>query len=147
MSAKDKFHDLVKIALEKEGWHITHDPLTLRMEGLADMYIDLGAEKLVAAEREGEKIAVEIKSFLGTSTISEFHTAIGQFTNYRYALQIQEPERVLYLAAPLNIYQDFFTKSFVQFVIKQSQVKLLIYDIAKGEIAKWQTWSITKIVS
>ena len=139
MSARDKFHNLVKIALEKEGWHITHDPLTLRIEGIADMYIDLGAEQLVAAEREGKKIAVEIKSFLGTSTISEFHTAVGQFTNYRYALQLQEPERTLYLAVPLSIYNDFFAKSFIQFVIQQSQVKLVVYEIAKGEIVKWQT--------
>ena len=74
--------------MQKEGWHITHDPYTLRVEGIADLYIDLAAQKLVAAEREGKKIAVEIKSFIGTSKISEFHTAIGQFTNYRLALSL-----------------------------------------------------------
>jgi hypothetical protein len=50
------------------------------------MSIDLAAEKLIAAEREGEKIAVEVKSFLErSSAISEFHTALGQFINYRGA--------------------------------------------------------------
>jgi hypothetical protein len=139
MSAKDRFHDVVKTALQKDGWRITHDPLTLRIEGIADMYIDLGAQKLIAAEQNGQKIAVEVKSFIGTSTISEFHTALGQFINYRYALEVQEPDRVLYLAAPLNAYNDFFTKSFIQSVIQRSQVNLLIYDVEVEEIVKWQT--------
>ncbi len=58
------------------------------------MSIDLAAEKLIAAERENEKIAVEVKSFLEkSSAISEFHTALGQFINYRGALRRREPER------------------------------------------------------
>ena len=139
MSAKDRFHEVVKTALQKDGWRISHDPLTVRIEGIADMYIDLGAQKLIAAEQNGQKIAVEVKSFIGTSTISEFHTALGQFINYRYALEVQEPDRVLYLAAPLNAYNDFFTKSFIQSVIQRSQVNLLIYDVEVEEIVKWQT--------
>jgi XisH protein len=85
MPARDIFHNAVKKGLEKEGWKITHDPLSVSFE-LGDMYIDLGAERILAAEREGEKIAVEIKSFFKTSAISEFHTALGQFINYRLAL-------------------------------------------------------------
>lgn len=103
------------------------------------MYIDLGAQKLIAAERNEQKIAVEVKSFIGTSTISEFHTALGQFINYRYALEVQEPERVLYLAVPLNAYNDFFTKSFIQSVIQRSQVNLLVYDVETQGIVRWQT--------
>lgn len=57
MSAKDKFHDVVKIALEKDGWQITDDPLSISVGGV-DMLIDLGAERLLAAERQGEKVAV-----------------------------------------------------------------------------------------
>jgi hypothetical protein len=139
MSAKDRFHEVVKTALQKDGWRISHDPLTVRIEGIADMYIDLGAQKLIAAEQNGQKIAVEVKSFIGTSTISEFHTALGQFINYRYALEVQEPDRVLYLAVPLNAYNDFFTKSFIQSVIQRSQVNLLVYDVEVEEIVKWQT--------
>ena len=60
MSAKDKFHELVIIALEKEGWMITHDPYHIDL-GFVDLYIDLGAERLLAAIKESEKIAVEIK--------------------------------------------------------------------------------------
>lgn len=77
---------------------ITEDPLYIKASSKIGMYVDLGAEKLLAAERSGQKIAVEIKSFLGLSTIHEFHLAVGQFLNYRLALEKLEPERVLYLA-------------------------------------------------
>jgi XisH protein len=97
MSAKDKFHDAVKKALQKDGWVITDDPLYISLERITGMYIDLAAEKLVVAEKDSKKIAVEVKSFLNPSTMSDFHTAIGQFTNYRYALEDSEPERILYV--------------------------------------------------
>jgi predicted RecB family endonuclease len=61
--AKDRFHQVVKTALTKDGWNVTHDPLKIKVGGV-DMEIDLGAERLLAAERGNEKIAVEVKSFL-----------------------------------------------------------------------------------
>ncbi|MEA5550564.1 XisH family protein [Anabaena cylindrica UHCC 0172] len=138
MSARDAFHNSVKIALQKDGWRITHDPLSISFGGV-DLYIDLGAEKLIAAEKNGEKIAVEIKSFLNTSAISEFHTALGQFLNYRATLKIKEPERILYLAVPLEAYTDFFTTKFTQFIIQEYQLKLIVYNVEIEEIVKWQS--------
>ena len=138
MSAKDKFHNIVKSELQKDGWRITHDPLLIRIENITDMYIDLGAERIIAAEREGEIIAVEVKSFIGTSTISEFHTAVGQFINYRYALEEIGSERVLYLAVPLNTYNDFLNKPFIKTIIQRSQINLIVYDVEMEEIIRWQ---------
>ena len=138
MAARDLFHNLVKTALERDVWTITDDPLHLRMGGVIDMYIDLGAEKIIAAEKEGQQIAVEIKSFLGASTISEFHLALGQFINYRYALESVDPERHLYLAVPLSIYDEFFTLAFIQLVVQRSQLDLLIYDVETEEIVQWK---------
>jgi len=138
MSAKDVFHDTVKIALEKENWLITDDPLYLRLTALVKIRIDLGAEKLIGAEKDNHKIAVEVKSFLGLSAISEFHTAIGQFLNYRIALGQQDPERILYLAISQDIYQEFFTDSFIQTVLQTYEIKLLVFDINKEEIVLWK---------
>ncbi|MEH1779431.1 MAG: XisH family protein [Nostoc sp.] len=138
MSARDKFHNVVKLALQKDGWRITHDPLLIRIENITDMYIDLGAERIIAAEREGQIIAVEVKSFIGTSTISEFHTAVGQFINYRYALEEIDSERVLYLAVPLNTYNDFLNKPFIKTIIQRSQINLIVYDVETEEITRWQ---------
>jgi len=136
MPAKDRFHEIVKIALVKEGWTITHDPLYLSYEGV-DMYVDLGAEKMIAAEKDGNKIAVEIKSFISGSHINEFHSALGQFLDYRLALEESEPDRVLYLAVPLDAYSDFFTKRFTQTVMRQFALKLIVYDTEKEMIVTW----------
>ncbi|MFM7407701.1 MAG: XisH family protein [Cuspidothrix sp.] len=137
MPAKDIFHDAVRKGLEKEDWVITDDPLRIEV-GDVEMYIDLGAEEIIAAERTGEKIAVEIKSFTGTSSISQFHTAIGQFFNYRLALEEKEPERVLYLAVPLGVYSAFFQLQFIKTVVQRSEVKLIIYDPIQEAIVEWK---------
>jgi hypothetical protein len=84
---KDRFHDVVRIALEKEGWQITAEFYPLAVEDV-NFEIDLTAEQLLVATRENQKIAVEVKSFISPSNISDFHTALGQFLNYRDALAI-----------------------------------------------------------
>ena len=137
MPAKDAFHEVVKIALQKDGWQITHDPYTLQA-GTLELYIDLGAEKVVAAEKDGQKIAVEIKSFIGPSKLSQFYTALGQFISYRAALQQQETDRILYLAVPSNAYDSFFTLGFIQYLVQQNQIYLMIYDMEQEAIAQWQ---------
>lgn len=137
MSARDIFHNAVKIALEKDNWIVTHDPLTLEF-GLGSLYVDLGAERIIAAERSNEKIAVEIKSFLSGSTVSAFHTALGQYLNYRLLMQSQYPEYKLYLAIPSSTYDSFFQLPFVQTTIQQYQLKLAVYVPEKQEIVKWQ---------
>ena len=104
MPAKDLYHAAVKTALIKDQWTITHDPLTLKL-GKKDFYVDLGASQLLAAEKVDRKIAIEIKSFIGASNISEFHTAGGQFINYRVALEKEQPERTLHLAVPVSVYR------------------------------------------
>lgn len=110
--AKDRFNQVVKTALIKDGWNVTHDPLKIKVGGV-EMEIDLGAERLLAAERGDEKIAVEVKSFLASaSAISEFHTAPTQFINYRAALRREEPDRILYLAVPDLTYNSLFQLDF-----------------------------------
>lgn len=135
--AKDVFHQQVKNALIKDGWNITHDPLTIRISEAVKLQIDLAAETTIAAERDSEKIAVEIKSFVGDSDISAFHTALGQYLNYCQALEEQEPDRTVYLAIPSETYQDFFQLPFIQRALRRYQVKLIIYDPKLEEIKQW----------
>jgi XisH protein len=135
--AKDLFHDVVKTALIKDGWKITDDPFFVKVGGV-EFFIDLGAEKLFAAERNGEKIAVEVKSFINTSSISDFHVAIGQFINYRVALKVADPERKLFLAVPNTAYKTFFQKEFPRIVIQEYQIELFVYDIKNEVIVSWK---------
>jgi len=60
--ARDLIHYHVRRALEKEGWNIKSDPYRLSVDGVT-LEIDLGAEKVVQAEKNGEKIFIEIKTF------------------------------------------------------------------------------------
>jgi hypothetical protein len=136
MPARDAFHDAVRHALEKDGWKITHDPFPIRAE-FGQMYIDLGAEKVLAAEREGQKIAVEIKSFIQASPVSEFHMALGQFINYRTILADQEPDRVLYLAIPIDTYNSFFLLHTVQEIVRENRLKLIVYNSRQETISQW----------
>jgi CRISPR/Cas system-associated exonuclease Cas4 (RecB family) len=136
MPTKDIAHDTVKKALEKNNWTITHDPFYIQLEEI-DLYIDLAAEKMLAAEKNGQRIAVEIKSFLGSSTITEFHHALGQFLNYRLALSVKEPEYQLYLAVPVNTYNSFFQRQLPRLAVREYQLKLIVYRVHQPEIIKW----------
>jgi XisH protein len=76
MSARDIYHSVVRKALEKDHWHISHDPLRFRW-GTKDVYVDLGAEYLLGADQSGKKIAVEIKSFISNSLVTDLERALG----------------------------------------------------------------------
>ncbi len=134
---RDLFHNVVKNALIKDGWEITDDPLFLKVGGV-ELFIDLGAEKLIAAERNNEKIAVEIKSFISTSSLADFHLEIGQFLNYRVALKVADSERKLFLAVPDNAYKTFFQREFARMVIQEYQLEILVYDIQNEVIVRWK---------
>lgn len=118
MPARDIYHDLVVTALQKDGWMITHDPYRLSSGG-TELFINLGAEKMIAAEKEGTKIAVEIKSFLSSSKISDFYNALGQFLTYKIGLEAEEPDRTLYLAIPRSINDELFSLKLIETAIKQ----------------------------
>jgi XisH protein len=97
----------------------------------------LEAEALFVAEREGEKIAIEIKSFQGQSLVQNLHEAFGKYRLYLYALQNERPDLVLFLAVPIETYNTFFQKEFVQFVIKQDKVNILTYNTDNQTIVSW----------
>lgn len=136
MPRRDAFHFIVKEALVKAGWNITHDPLYLHFAGV-DLYIDLGASELIGAALGGRTIAVEVKSFSGVSTIFEFHVALGQFMNYRYALSERDRERTLYLAVPAAVHEAFFSLSFVEGVRATYGMKLIVCDHERREVLRW----------
>ncbi|MFN6526871.1 XisH family protein [Nostoc sp. ChiSLP03a] len=137
MSAKDIFHTAVCSALKKDGWTITHDPLSVKVDEI-EFYVDLGAERILAAQKAGQKIAVEIKSFIGASEISDFYVALGQTLTYRSALRKKYPERILYLAISEDVYQDFFIRPFIQEIIAEHRLKLLIFEPIKEEVLLWK---------
>ncbi|VXD11285.1 conserved hypothetical protein [Planktothrix serta PCC 8927] len=136
MPAKDIYHDDVKIALEKDGWTITKDPLVLQW-GSKDLFVDLGAEKLLAAQRQNEKIAVEIKSFAGSSQVNDLEKAVGQYIVYRNILEEIETDRILYLAIPKKAFQDIFSEPLGRLVVRKNQLNLLVFHPQTQEVMQW----------
>lgn len=136
MARRDIFHDEIRVALEKDGWYITDDPLDLTV-GEVELLADLGAERVIAAERANQKIAVEIKSFMGQSPVSEFHKALGQYENYRLSLEELEPDRAIWLAIPVLAWNDFFQRPFIQKAIQRHKIELIIFDPENQTILQW----------
>lgn len=137
MPARDLYHDAVRIALEKDGWTITDGPLILTI-GLRSVFVDLGAEKLIAAERGTDKIAVEVKSFLSPSPISDLEIAWGQYFLYARTLQKQEPDRILYLAVNQTVFQTLFAEEAGQLLMAEPGFRLIVFNSANEEIIQWK---------
>jgi hypothetical protein len=136
MPAKDIYHDTVRTALDKDGWTITHDPLIIRW-GKRDLYIDLGAEKIIAAEKDNQKIAIEIKSFVGKSSIDDLEKALGQYILYYDLLTKLKSERTLYLAIHQQAFADIFEDTIGQVLLDNKRLKLLIFDEIEEVILRW----------
>lgn len=136
MPAKDLLHDCVRNALIKDGWKITDDPFRLKYKG-RKLYVDLGAERILAAEKGEEKIAVEIKSFVGASEINDLENALGQFIFYRAILAESEPDRKLFLAVPDEVFQTLFQKEFYDLLTKNNLAKVFGVNEEKQEIIGW----------
>ena len=127
MPAKDIFHDCVKHALIKDGWIVTDDPLSLKI-GKKDLFIDLGAEKILIAEKENQKIAIEIKSFIGTSEVEDLKNALGQYVLYEKIIKRQLLERILYLAIRETTYSNLFSQEIGQILLEEKTLKLIIFN-------------------
>jgi hypothetical protein len=135
MPAKDTYHDAVRSALIKDGWIITDDPYRL-VWGERDFYVDLGAERVVAAEKAGTRIAVEVKSFLGASQMHDLELALGQFLLYRSILEEQEPTRMLFLAIPDDP-AEILDEPIGQLLIAKHLIRAVVFDRQKEEVLRW----------
>lgn len=112
------------------------DPYQIRTKGII-YNVDLGGEKILAAQKGIEKIAVEIKSFIGPSNTYAFHEALGQFLVYEVNMRVQDPERVLFLAVPFDVYESLFQLEAIELAASTFHLKIIIFDPDKNEIQSW----------
>jgi hypothetical protein len=136
MPARDRYHDQVKNALIKDGWTITDDPLHVKW-GKKDMYVDLGAEQLLAAEKGERKIAVEVKSFLGHSEMADLEQAVGQYMIYHKVLSRAEPDRALFLAIDEEVYDNIFKEPIGTLLLEDPSIQLIVFDPKTETIRQW----------
>ena len=136
MPAKDIYHNAVRFVLVKDGWEILTEDYTLEYGG-DRLYVDIAAEKSIAAEKQGQRILVEVKSFLGRSFINDLEQAVGQYVVYRDVLVETALDFELYLAITQGTYKSYFQRQLAQMIINRNQVKLLIVDAENEVIVEW----------
>ncbi|MDI3291013.1 element excision factor XisH family protein [Polyangium sp. 15x6] len=102
-----------------------------------DVYVDLGAERFIAAEKGSVRIAVEIKSFTGPSPIDALEKALGQFTLYHDILERVEPDRELYLAVSDATYGDIFEDAMGELLLDNRRLRLLVCNTETEVIERW----------
>jgi hypothetical protein len=134
--AKDAIHEAVKKAITDDGWKILADPF--RMDyGSYRLFADLAAERTLAAERDGRKIIVEIKTFSERSFIKAFQQALGQYKLYLDVLALTNRDYELYLAISRSVYEEFFVQDAIVQLVQRNQLKLIVVELAKKAIVKW----------
>lgn len=133
---RDLLHPIVRRALERDGWEITDDPLRLQV-GRRSIFIDLGAEQLIAAARGAVRIAVEVKSFVGPSTVRDMESALGQFVLYERVLRRDQPERTLWLAIPSHVWSGLFQEALGELLLEDGGLRLLVVDVEQEVIERW----------
>jgi len=136
MAASDVFEEAVKSALSKDGWRITDDPLTLSYGG-KEVYVDLGAERIIGAEKGGQRIAVEVKSFIGHSDVKDLRDALGQYVMYRHILDALSSDRLLFLAVSAEVFAGLFTSPFGHLFVERESLNLIVFNPNEEVITKW----------
>jgi len=136
MSARDKYHPQVRRALEKDGWIITHDPYRIPVSGTR-AEIDLAAEMPIAAEKDNRRIAIEIKSFLSESFLTNVERALGQYGVYRVLLLAHEPGRTLYLALPQWVKAELLDHAAYRNLLRVFETRLIFYNSDEEVLSEW----------
>ncbi|HFA51006.1 MAG TPA: fatty-acid oxidation protein subunit alpha [Bacteroidetes bacterium] len=136
--AKDIYHQTVKDALVSDGWRIVKDPYRLEIDPTLIYDIDLAAERLIVAEKGIEQIIVEIKSFINQSVAYDFHAALGQYLVYKTGLEEIGENSSLFLAVPVDTFDTFFQKIFIQKVLEKYGIKIISFDPLNKIISSWK---------
>ncbi|MEG4534227.1 element excision factor XisH family protein [Microcoleus sp. D2_18a_D3] len=70
--------------------------------------------------------------------MNPYHEAIGQAWNYKVVLEESEPDRLLYLAIPEDIYEEFFTRRLARMSVTRMQLNLIVFNPAREAIVIWK---------
>ena len=136
MPTQDLYHDVVKNALRKDGWRITHTALQLKVR--ADTRAgELWEGPLLAAEKDERKIVVAVNSFVGRSDLADLPQTLGQLALSRPRLHAMEADRVLYLAVRQATYSAWFAGGDDALLLGREPMPLLVFDPRTEAIVQW----------
>jgi hypothetical protein len=136
MCARNIYHDAVKSALIKDNWAIAAAPYLIQCEDI-DLSADIADARLIAAEREGQKIVVNIECFVGRSLMTDFHLAVGRYKLYQMLVEKTAREYELYLAIDDITYDNFCQREGIDFLVRSSLIKIFVVNVDEEEIVQW----------
>jgi hypothetical protein len=132
LPAKDRHHDSVKEALVKSGWIITHDPRTLLLPERV-LFVDFR----VVNDQDQSALLIEVKGFEQSSQVEALMAALGKYNVYRSAMKYNDIIEPLYLAIPEAAYLGIMSETLGREILRDYEVKLLVFDPEKREIVRW----------
>jgi hypothetical protein len=135
MPAYDQCHHQVVRALQKDGWQIMGQHVTL-VAGKRKVHVDLRIQRGRNGTRE-EVFLLEVKCFPERSSwADELYTAIGQYLIYHAMLETLEQDWPLFLSIPTAVYTDFFD-AVVQMAVQKHQIRVVVVDLIAERIDRW----------
>ena len=138
MPAHDVFHAAVKEGLIKEGWTITDDPLIIEFGGQRPVHRPGCGEGSSPPRRGSERIAVEVKSFLGPSLVTRFSHGPGAILELPACLGRQgSRSRPLPGGAGTDLFRVLYAPARHKTRSSVMRVHLIVYDPESEALVQW----------
>lgn len=136
MPPQDMYYNVVKNALRKGGWRVTHSLFPLK-KGQGPAVGESWTTQLLGAERDERRIAVAVNSFIGHSEPEAMEEALHQLALSLPRIHAATPGRVLYLAVRQATYRDCFTSPDGARLLASQPLSLLVFDPRQEAIVRW----------
>jgi hypothetical protein len=135
MPAIDECQPQIITALTKLGWQVTHQPFVIRISKTEGVFADL---RLQHVSDHRTIIIVEVKCFTETrSILDEFYHIVGQYILYRQALLLKQIDTPLFLAMPIQAFEQLSQKQTIVSVLEQNQIKIIVVNLGREEVVAW----------
>jgi len=105
---------------------------------MRDVFIDLGAERLIAAEKDAFKIAVEVKSFIADSPLAALEQAVGQYVVYHDVMEATGTDRTLFLAVPEFASAGILSEPIGELLVARHRIPIMVFDPDREEVVSWK---------
>ena len=133
MPAKDRYHDVVVRALQKDGWTIIAEQIAVSIPARR-LWIDIRAQK----EAQNALILVEVKGFETlASAVAYLADAIGQCVLYQAILEYVGITDPLYMAVPAAAFAGILGEEIGRQAIRKAQIRVIVFDAEQEEIVRW----------
>ena len=136
MSTLDLYHDVVRDALRKDGWRITHTALQLKARAEARTG-ELWEGPWLIADKDERKVAVAVSSLVGRSNPADIKQTWRQLALSRPRLHAMDSDRVVYLAIRQATYRACFGGIDGDLLLEKEHMQLMVFDPRAEVIVQW----------